>query len=124
MLDRMEQIALSNGWTNGLPLAFGVSGRLHRPEPFGKWDAWDGVFHPTRNARNGAAVTIGKPNVQEELYFNRPKRPIFNAVLGGAGDQLETGVRKPVFRRRDALVAKRAVVHFATRPRIQGGRGL
>jgi hypothetical protein len=88
----MEQIAVSNDWTDGLHLAFGASCRLHRPAPFGIWDAWDAIFHPTRNARNCAVGRSGKPNVQEELDFSRPKRPIFNAVPGGAGDELKTGV--------------------------------
>ena len=122
MLERMVRIAVSNGWTDRLHLAFGASGRLHRPAPFGIWDAWDTIFHSTRNARNCAAVGTGKPNVEEELDFSRPKRPIFNAVQGGAGDELKAGVRKPVFRRGDALVAQRAVVHFAMRQRIQAGR--
>jgi hypothetical protein len=30
--------------------------------------------------------------VQEELDFSRPKRPSFNAVPGGAEDELKTGV--------------------------------
>lgn len=85
----MVQIAVSNGSTDGLHLAFGASGRLHRPAPFGIWDAWDAIFHPTRNARNCAAVGTVKPNVQEELDFSRPKRPIFNAVQGCAGDELK-----------------------------------
>jgi hypothetical protein len=84
----MEQIAVSNGWADESHLAVGASCRLHRPAPFGKWDAWDGAFHPTRNARNCAAARTGKPNVQDELDFSRPKRPIFIAVPGGAGDQL------------------------------------
>ena len=88
----MVQIAVSNGGADGLHLAFGGSGRLHRPAPFGIWDAWDGVFQPTRNARNCAVVRTGKPNVEEELDFTRPKRPTFNAVQGGAGDELKTGV--------------------------------
>ena len=81
----MVQIAVSKGGADGLHLAFDASGRLHRPAPFGIWDAWDANFHPMRNARNSAVVRTGKPNVEEELDFSRPKRPIFNAVQGGAG---------------------------------------
>jgi hypothetical protein len=124
VLEVMEQIAVSNGWTEGLHRAFGASGCLHSPAPFGIWDAWDTNLHPTRNARKFAAGRSGKPNVQEERDFSRPERPIFNAVQGRAGDELKTGVWKPVFRRGAALVAQRAAVHFAMRPRIQGGRGL
>lgn len=88
----MVRIAVSNGGADGLHLAFGASGRLHRPAPFGIWDAWDAYFHPTRNARNGAEGRTGKLYAQGEVDFTRPKRPTFNAVQGGAGDELKTGV--------------------------------